>query len=159
MLKSMTNWWRRDAPAAATPADDAPLVLDRHSFFQGSLRSRSTVRIEGTVENSYIETAANIIIAESAQVSSQLSACIVSIRGRYHGHLVADRVEVLAGARVSGHMRVNNVYIDEQAVMDADMDMLHPGEARAADASSEITTDVVTRIVDRAPRPPVEIGT
>lgn len=159
MLKSMTNWWRRDAPAAAMPAADDPLVLGRHSFFQGSLRSRSTVRIEGTVENAYIETAANIIIAESAQVSSQLSACIVSIRGRYHGHLVADRVEVLAGARVSGHMRVNNVYIDEQAVMDADMDMLHPGEARATDTSSEITTDVVTRIGARAPRPPVEIGT
>jgi cytoskeletal protein CcmA (bactofilin family) len=90
---------------------------------------------------------------------ADLSACIVSVRGRFEGTLVADRAEILAGAHVSGQVHVNSIYLNEEAVLDAELFLLEPANSENIQRPEEITSDVITRTVQGAPNPPVELGT
>ncbi len=137
--------------------DAADVVLGSTTYFTGVLQCNSTVILEGRVENARIATAANIIITESAHVTCDISARIVSIRGHYTGILEADRTEILEGAQVNGQVHVNTIYIDDNAVMNAEMYLLGAATREAA-SQTEITTDVITRTTDGTLRPPPEIG-
>lgn len=133
--------------------------LEPGTFLQGRLRCRGTVVLEGTVTDSNIETSANILIAEGAKVDARLSASIVSIRGVFKGTLIADRVEILAGAHVAGNVHVNSVYQDEEAHVEARLTSLSSVGFASQQQFERITPDAVARLSDGPPQPPVEIGT
>ncbi len=159
MFKAFGKLWQKERAAVPTREDVRDLWLGPGTYFEGTLQCQSNVVLGGRVENSRIETSANILIAESAQVTAALSACIVSVRGQYAGNLVADRAEFLAGAHVAGQVHVNSIYMDEQARMDAALFLLDPDGSEAGLQVEEITADVVTRTVHGPSHPPVEIGT
>ena len=156
IVRAMGGWL--NGTGAPQEAPGTELVLGPDTWFSGHLRCRRTVIIEGAVENARIETSANIIIAETARAACDLSARIVSIRGVYHGTLTADRAEILQGAEVHGHVHVNTIYIDENAVMKAEMFLLGSTDPREQTSPNEITSDVITRTTDAQLRPPPEIG-
>ena len=156
IVRAMGGWINGTGVPREQPGTE--LLLGPDTWFSGHLRCRNTVIIEGMVENALIETSANIIIAEDARVGSDLSARIVSIRGTYSGTLTADRVEILQGAEVHGHVHVNTIYIDENAVMKAEMFLLGSADHRPQASPTEITSDVITRTTDVQTRPPPEIG-
>lgn len=156
IVRAMGGWINGTGVPQEQPGTE--LVLGSGTWFTGHLRCRNTVIIEGTVENARIETSANIIIAEEARVGCDLSARIVSIRGVYNGTLTADRAEILQGAEVHGHVHVNTIYIDENAVMKAEMFLLGSADHRSQASTAEITSDVITRTTDAQMRPPPEIG-
>ncbi len=154
----MTAWFKQaPGPEHDRTDDEAEIVLGPTTYLSGLLRCTSTVILQGHVENARIETAANIIIVESAQVTGDVSARIVSIRGHYTGTLEADRAEILEGAQVNGHVHVNTIYIDDNAVMNAEMYLLGTATHVEADQTT-ITTDVVPRTPGNGLRPPPEIG-
>ena len=156
IVRAMGGWINGAGAPREQPGTE--LILGPGTWFSGHLRCRNTVLIEGLVENALIETSANIIIAEGARVGSDLSAQIVSIRGVYSGTLTADRAEILQGAEVHGHVHVNTIYIDENAVMKAEMFLLGSADHRPPASPTEITSDVITRTTDVQTRPPPEIG-
>ena len=159
MFKTIRKWWQKeivDFPAQDVVRD---LWLGPGTYFQGSLQCQANIVLGGLVANSRIETPANILIADSGHVTADLSACIVSVRGQYEGNIVADRAEILAGARVAGEIHVNSIYRDEEAVVDAELFLLETEGAESVQRPEEITTDVITRTVQGSPDPPVEIGT
>lgn len=156
IVRAMGGWINGTGAPREQPGTE--LILGSDTWFSGHLRCRNTVIIEGLVENALIETSANIIIAEDARVGADLSARIVSIRGTYSGTLTADRAEILEGAEVHGHVHVNTIYIDENAVMKAEMFLLGSADHRHQASPTEITSDVITRTTDVHTRPPPEIG-
>lgn len=159
MLRSLTAWLNRGPNGRQGNLEESELVLGPNAYFKGLLQCGDTIIIEGVVEDSRIETSANIIVAETAQVRCDFSARIVSIRGRYSGTLIADRAEILVGAEVDGQVHVNTIYIDENAVMNAEMYLLGTARETLGAATDEITTDVVTRTPGQVLKPPPEIGT
>jgi cytoskeletal protein CcmA (bactofilin family) len=85
------------------PEPDAiEVILGPRATFSGTLRSETSVRIDGAVEGGLIETSANVILTEGARADCDISAKTVSIRGSYRGTIRADRVELLAGSTVAG---------------------------------------------------------
>ncbi len=159
MFKAISRWWQKEGAVAPELEAARNLWLGPNTYFQGTLQCQSNVVLCGPVANSRIETSANILIAEDARVMADLSACIVSVRGHFEGTLVADRVEILAGAHVAGKVHVNSIYLDEEAVLDAELFLLETAEGENIRRPEEITSDVITRTVQGAPNPPVEIGT
>lgn len=160
MFNALTAWLQRGSRNEASVAGaPSALAFGPQTYFSGMLRCHNSIVLEGHVENSRIETDANIIITESARVTCNLSARIVSVRGQYTGTLVADRAEVLAGAQVNGHVHVNSIYIHEQATMNAEMFLLDAERRGLAEGPEEITTDVITRTSQHLLRPSPEIGT
>jgi cytoskeletal protein CcmA (bactofilin family) len=110
------------------PEPDAiEVILGPRAFFSGTLRSETSVRIDGTVEGGLIETTANVILTEGARVNCDISAKTVSIRGAYRGAIRADRVELLAGSVVAGAIYVNSFYMDDGVTLQAELNLRGSG--------------------------------
>lgn len=117
------------------PEPDAiEVTLGARATFAGSLRSETSIRIDGTVDGGLIETHANVILTEGARVTCEIVAKTVSISGAFQGSIRADRVEMLAGSRVSGVLNVNSYFVDGGADLQAEVRVR--GAPRPASAPS-----------------------
>ena len=122
------------------PEPDAiEVVLGQRATFGGNLQCDASIRIDGAVEQGRITTPANVIITETANVHCDIIARTVSIRGRFNGVIQADRVEMLDGSQVQGVLNVRSIYMDENAVLRAAVNI-------RADAAAEV----------RPPQPPAQ---
>lgn len=114
------------------PEPDAiEVVIGPRARFSGQLQCEASIRIDGVVDQGYIETPSNVIITETATVQCDIKARVVSIRGKFKGVIQAERVELLDGSQVAGVLNVNSFYMDETVVMRAAVNI-------RADASAEI---------------------
>jgi cytoskeletal protein CcmA (bactofilin family) len=112
------------AKADRRPKPDAvETVIGPRAAFGGSLRSETSVRIDGIFEGGVIETPANVLIGEGARVSGDIVAKTVSIQGAYQGTIRADRAELLGAARVAGSINVNSFYMDESVQLTAEVNL------------------------------------
>lgn len=102
------------------------MILGPRATFAGSMRSETSIRIDGAIEGGLIETPANVILTERARVTCEIIAKAVSIRGQFHGAIRADRVELLAGSQVSGVINANSFHMEEGVEMQAEVN-LHSG--------------------------------
>jgi cytoskeletal protein CcmA (bactofilin family) len=106
------------------PEPDAiEVVVGPRATFGGTMRSETSIRIDGAVEGGLIESAANVILTETARVTCEIVARTVSIRGTFQGIIRADRVELLSGSRVAGSINVNSFFMDEGVVMSAEVNL------------------------------------
>lgn len=110
------------------PESDAiEVIVGPRAVFTGTLRSETSVRIDGAVEGGQIETPANVILTEGARVNCDIAAKAVSIRGSYRGTIRADRVELLAGSIVAGAIFVNSFYMDDGVTLQAELNLRGSG--------------------------------
>lgn len=106
------------------PEPDAiEVVLGPRATFAGTMRSETSIRVDGAVDGGLIETPANVILTEGARVTCEIVARTVSIRGSFHGTIRAERVELLAGSRVSGVLIVSSYHMDEGVVLQAEVNV------------------------------------
>ncbi len=106
------------------PEPDAiEVIIGPRASYSGTLRSDTSIRIDGVVESGLIQTAANVILTETAHATCEIQARTVSIRGRFSGLIRADRAELLAGSHVSGALYVNSFLLDEGALLDGELHM------------------------------------
>lgn len=104
-------------------ADAIEVIIGPRASFMGELRSDTSIRIDGAVEGGRIETAANVILTETARVQCDILAKTVSIRGHFRGVIRADRVELLDGSQVYGALHVNSIFMDEGVLLRAELNI------------------------------------
>lgn len=95
--------------------DPAALIttnLPANSTLVGELRCDGNLHIGGDVSGQ-IHCSGTVIISEDAIVRANITARSVSVAGSVEGDLDADRVEILAGARVIGDVTVVDLLLDE----------------------------------------------
>ncbi len=100
-------------------ADAIEVLIGARATFSGRLQCDASIRIDGAVDQGQIETPANVILTETANVQGDIVAKVVSIRGKFKGMIQADRVELLDGSQVGGVLNVNSFYMDENVLMRA----------------------------------------
>lgn len=103
--------------------DAVEVTLGARASFAGTLRSETSVRIDGSVAGGLIETPANVLITESARVVCEIVAHVVSIRGSFEGAIRADRVELLEGSQVAGLIHTASLYREDGAILTAEVRM------------------------------------
>lgn len=124
------------------PQPDAiEVIIGPRATYSGSLRSDSSIRIDGVVESGLLETLANVILTEGARVNCEIRARNVSIRGYFDGIIRADRVELLAGCYVRGALHVNSFLLDEGATLEGE---LHMRGENNLDESLDLPADMGT---------------
>lgn len=102
------------------PEPDAiEVLIGARATFSGRLQCDASIRIDGVVDQGRIETPANVILTETATVSCDIVARVVSIRGKFKGVIQAERVELLNGSQVGGVLNVNSFYMDDNVLMRA----------------------------------------
>lgn len=106
----------------STP-DAIEVIIGPRASYNGTLRSDTSIRVDGVVESGLLQTAANVILTETARVNCEIQARTVSIRGRFNGIITADRAELLAGCHVSGALYVNSFLLDDGAILDGELHM------------------------------------
>lgn len=101
-------------------SDSATLngFLDRGSNFSGELSFEQTFRIDGRFQGK-IRAGSELIIGDSAEVDADIEVERISVNGRLAGVVRAkERIELMAGARVSAELISPIIRIEEGAIFD-----------------------------------------
>ena len=137
----MFGRYRRPEP------DAIEVIIGPQGSFQGDLRCTASIRVDGTVTGGHIETPANVILTEGAQVTCDIRARTVSIRGVFRGTIDADRVELLGGCQVYGALNVLSFFMDENVLLRAELNI------RGAESKPVAALPAPDATVDPAPKP------
>ncbi len=104
--------------------DQIEVILGPRATLNGHIRCDGSVRLDGTMEGGSIETLGNVLISESAKVMADIRARTVSVAGAFKGSIEAQRVELLAGGRVWGKVKVASFLLDEGAFLRGELEMI-----------------------------------
>ena len=123
-------------------AEDLNGFMDEGTEFLGELRFRDTFRVDGRVRGRIVSDN-TLVVGEAGRVEAEVDCGIVSIRGQVSGRIQGrQRIELLAGARVSGTLISPKLVIEDGAYFQGDCEMApatkHPlaaaGEPRSESA-------------------------
>ncbi len=92
-------------------------MIGGDSFFQGTLRSKGSIRIDGKIEGGV--SAEGIILGENAEVQGDISARTVVVGGKVTGNIHAtESLELLAKSQVFGDLHAPQLVIAEGAIFE-----------------------------------------
>ena len=92
--------------------------LDRGSNLTGELSFEQTFRIDGRFQGK-IRSGSELIVGDSGEVDADIEVERISVNGRLAGVVRAkERIELMAGARVSAELISPIIRIEEGAVFD-----------------------------------------
>ena len=92
-------------------------ALGAESSFQGTLRSKGSVRIDGKIEGGI--SAEGVILGERGEVQGDVSARTVVIGGKVTGNIHAtESLELLAKSQVFGDLHAPQLLIAEGAIFE-----------------------------------------
>ncbi|HRY28501.1 MAG TPA: polymer-forming cytoskeletal protein [Elusimicrobiota bacterium] len=92
-------------------------VLGMETHFQGTIRSKGSIRVDGRVEGGI--SAEGVVIGESGQVQGDITAKNIVIGGKVTGNLIASAVlELQAHSQVFGDLRTAQLSIAEGAIFE-----------------------------------------
>ena len=92
-------------------------VVGAESSFQGNLRSKGSVRIDGKIEGGV--SAEGVIIGERGEVQGDISARTVVVGGKITGNIHAtESLELLTKSQVFGDLHAPQLLIAEGAVFE-----------------------------------------
>ena len=90
----------------------------------GDIRTDEDMTIDGVVEGNIHVADADLTIAERAQVKGDVRARRIHVRGAVSGTVSAlERIELMASASVSGHVSADHVVVIDGARVNAKIDM------------------------------------
>ncbi len=93
-------------------------VIGPESVFQGTIRSKSSVRIDGRLEGGIAE-ANGIIIGEKGQIQGDINGRVVVVGGKITGNITAvHSLEILPKAQVYGDIHSALLAIGEGATFE-----------------------------------------
>ncbi len=121
-------------------AEELNGFMDEGTEFLGELRFRDTYRIDGHVRGRILSEN-TLVVGETGRVEADIDCGVVSIRGSVQGHVIGrQRIELLAGARVTGTLVSPKLVIEDGAFFQGDCAMAplapRPAAARAGDAAA-----------------------
>jgi len=92
-------------------------VIGAESSFQGTLRSKGSVRIDGKIEGGV--SAEGVILGERGEVQGDISARTVVIGGKVTGNVHAtESLELLSKSQVFGDLHAPQLLIAEGAIFE-----------------------------------------
>jgi len=93
-------------------------VIGNGTQFQGTIRSKGTIRIDGKLEGGILE-ADGVIVGESGQIQGDITAKSVIVGGKIIGNVTAEHnLEIKSKAQVFGDLHTGLLSIGEGAVFE-----------------------------------------
>jgi cytoskeletal protein CcmA (bactofilin family) len=92
-------------------------VIGAESSFQGTLRSKGSIRIDGKIEGGV--SAEGVILGERGEVQGDISARTVVVGGKVTGNIHAtESLELLSKCQVFGDLHAPQLLIAEGAIFE-----------------------------------------
>ncbi len=93
-------------------------IIGADTVFQGSIKTKGAVRIDGKLEGN-INEAAGVVVGEKGLVTGDLNAKIVIVGGKVTGNVTAyQNLEILTKAQVYGDIHTALLSIGEGAIFE-----------------------------------------
>ena len=108
-------------------------IIGANCRMNGVLQSDGGIRIEGMFEGQ-IQTAGNLIVAESARVVADVQAYNVVVSGQVKGNVTANRIEITESGKLFGDLNVNTLLLSEGAYLRGQTNMTGDVEAPLIEA-------------------------
>ncbi|HHX87109.1 MAG TPA: polymer-forming cytoskeletal protein, partial [Firmicutes bacterium] len=98
-----------------SPPDKVITLIGPGTYFNGILKAKGLVRIDGIAEGE-LETDGDVIVGENGRAMLEVKARNVAIAGYFKGCLnLAGKVEIRSTGTVTGSIKVSGLVIDEGA--------------------------------------------
>ncbi len=83
--------------------------IDQNTIFEGSIKAKTDIRIDGTVEGT-IQTTGKLIIGKEAKVVGEVSCASAEIEGFFNGKLMASgALSLKTNANVEGEVLIQKL--------------------------------------------------
>ncbi len=110
-------------------------VISEQCQFQGTLDLQGSLRIDGNLEGN-VDNAKYVTISKTGTVKGDITAQGVVVIGQMTGDIVAENVEILADAKITGNIRSKSILIEGGAKVSATIHVV--GEEESPLAEEEI---------------------
>lgn len=106
-----------------TPPDKVNTVIGKDTFFNGTIRGKGLIRIDGDMQGE-VTTQGDVVIGEGGRVGADLKARNVAVAGRFEGNLEAEgKLEIRSTGIVIGSVKTNGLLVDDGAIFSGDVEM------------------------------------
>lgn len=93
-------------------------IIGEGTVFQGNIKSKGSIRIDGRLEGNIIE-ASQVIIGSKGYVQGDITAQSVIIGGKVNGNVTAlENIELQPGSQLLGDIHTSTLSIGEGAVFE-----------------------------------------
>jgi cytoskeletal protein CcmA (bactofilin family) len=111
----------------ALPASSQPVgfetVLGANTVLEGTLRSSSNVRLDGTFSGT-LEISGNVLVGETGKINADINAKNISIAGAVRGNVSGKKVQLLRTGRIWGDIHAQALTTEEGAFIDGKITMI-----------------------------------
>ncbi len=128
-------------------------VLGANSAIEGTLRSSSNIRLDGTFSGT-LEITGNVLVGETAKINADINARNISIAGAVRGNISGKKVQLLRTGRIWGDIRAAALTTEEGAFIDGKITMVPNEKDSPKPLSSGDTAPAPTSTQTAAPQPP-----
>ncbi|MEN3013398.1 MAG: polymer-forming cytoskeletal protein [Endomicrobiia bacterium] len=93
-------------------------IIGEGTIFQGSIKSKGSIRVDGRLEGNIIE-ASQVIVGSKGVVQGDITAHSVIIGGKVNGNITAiESIEIQPGAQLLGDIHTSTLAIGEGAIFE-----------------------------------------
>ncbi len=98
-------------------------VIGKGTEFEGTIRTKETIRIEGFVKGNIISDG-TVIIGNGGNVDGKIEAVNILVGGEAHGELYAsEKIEANSSGRIFGNLHTKGLIVDEKALFQGTCEM------------------------------------
>ena len=98
-------------------------VIGRGTEFEGTIRTKETIRVEGFVKGNIISEG-TVIVGNGGNVDGKIEAANILIGGEVHGELYAsEKIEANSSGRIYGNLHTKGLIVDEKALFQGTCEM------------------------------------
>ncbi|MCS7228174.1 MAG: polymer-forming cytoskeletal protein, partial [Endomicrobia bacterium] len=93
-------------------------VIGENTVFQGTIKTKGSIRIDGRLEGNIIE-ASQVIVGTKGYIQGDITARSVIVGGKINGNITAvESIELQPGAQLLGDIHTSTLSIGEGAVFE-----------------------------------------
>ncbi len=101
-----------------SPSKEIETLIGENTVFQGTLKSKGSIRVDGRLEGNIVE-AYQVIVGAKGYVQGDITAQSVIIGGKVNGNITAmEHIELQPGAQLLGDIHTSSLAIGEGAVFE-----------------------------------------
>lgn len=112
-------------------------VIGKGTEFEGTLKAKETIRIDGIFRGNIISEG-TLIIGNGGFVDGKIEAVNIMVGGEVHGDLYAsERIEANASGRIFANLHTKNLIVDEKAIFQGTCEMIGRDEELYPEKATE----------------------
>ncbi len=119
-------------------------VIGKGTEFEGTIRTKETIRIEGFVKGNIISDG-TVIIGNGGNVDGKIEAVNILVGGEAHGELYAsEKIEANSSGRIFGNLHTKGLIVDEKALFQGTCEMTgreEPKTQKETETAQETTEE------------------